>query len=221
MAIAAHLEDLADAGGKARHPRRTLRLETHGFVASSGTTSVLVHNVSATGLLLESSVALDAGERIEIDLPLAGALPAKVVWASGQLYGCQFDTPVSSATLSAAQLRSAVEPDLGIAPRIEALDDEPFGTRLQRLRKERRLTLADIASQLGVSKPTVWAWEQGKARPVDSRMDALAAALGVQRAELSPGEMGSSLRELIGRSREQIARAVGVGPDKVRIMIEL
>ena len=221
MAIAAHLENLADIAGKARHPRRTLRLETHGFAASTGATSVLIHNVSATGLLLESPVALETGERIEIDLPLAGVSPAKVVWASGQLYGCQFDTPASPATLSAAQLRSAVEPDLGIAPRMEALDDEPFGARLQRLRKERKLTLADIAAQLGVSKPTVWAWEQGKARPVDGRMDTLAATLGVQRAELIPGELGSSLREMIGRSRDQIAGAVGVSPDKVRIMIEL
>jgi DNA-binding transcriptional regulator YiaG len=221
MAIAAHLENLADIAGKARHPRRALRLETHGYAASSGATSVLVHNVSATGLLLESPVALDAGERIDIDLPHAGALPAKVVWTSGQLYGCQFDIPLSAATLSAAQLRSAVERDLGITPRVETLDDEPFGARLQRLRKERKLTLADIAARLGVSKPTVWAWEQGKARPIDSRMDTLAEALGVRRAELMPGELGSSLRELIGRSREQIASAVGVAPDKVRIMIDL
>jgi DNA-binding XRE family transcriptional regulator len=220
MAIAAHLEEQTDTG-KARQPRRTLRLETHGFAASAGATSVLVHNVSATGLLLESTVALDTGERIEIDLPLAGPSPGRVVWASGQLFGCQFDAPISTATLSAAQLRSAVEPELGIAPSMEALDDEPFGARLQRLRKARKLTLADIAGQLGVSKPTVWAWEQGKARPVDSRMETLAAALGVQRAELTPGELGSSLRELIGRSRDQIAGAVGVSPDKVRIMIEL
>lgn len=235
MPIAAHFEHTADATGQARDPRRTLRLDARGATGSGAEAQVFVHNISATGLLLESQVPLAMGERIAIDLPRAGATWAQVVWNSGALSGCQFDLPVSPATLSAAQLRAATTPGpaVGPAPSTDAPSsspststapppaDETLGARIHRLRTERGLTLSHIASQLGVSKPTVWAWEQGKARPVDSRVDALARTIGVTRAELMPTAIGPLADDLVARSREQIARALGTTPDKVRIMIEL
>jgi transcriptional regulator with XRE-family HTH domain len=221
MAIAAHFEESPQTAGKSRDPRRRLRLEARGATASGGPTDVLVHNVSATGLLLESAVTLAIGERIEIDLPHAGATGASVVWTSGRLCGCQFDAPVSAATLSAAQLRGTGGEDVAVAAPLESRSDESFGGRLQRLRKERGLTQGRVAAQIGVSKPTVWAWEHGKARPVDSRIAALAQALGVSQAELMPGRDATGLHDLLVRSREQIARVVGTSPDKIRIMIEL
>jgi transcriptional regulator with XRE-family HTH domain len=219
MPIAAHFEQAAGTAGQARDPRRTLRLDALG-ATDAGTASVLIHNISSTGLLLECQAPLAIAERIEIDLPRIGATWAQVVWNSGNLSGCQFDTPVSAAALSAAQLRSVTltEPEVPAAPPPE---QETFGARLHRLRAERGLTLSHIATHLGVSKPTVWAWEQGKARPVESRIDALAEAIGVTRADLMPGTIGPIAGDLITRSREQIARAVGTTPDKVRIMIEL
>ena len=102
-----------------------------------------------------------------------------------------------------------------------ASDEADRDARLARLRRTAGLTLAEIATRLGVSKPTVWAWEQGKSRPAESRIDALAEALGVTRADLLPGPGVGALQELLARSRNQIARTVGVGADKVRIMIEL
>ncbi len=221
MAIAAQLEESRKPGRKSREPRRTLRLEARGALASGDAADVLVHNVSATGLLLECKVALASGARIGIDLPHAGETPAEVVWTSGELVGCRFDTPISAAALSAVQLRSAVERRLDLAPRPEALSVESFGDRLKRLRKQRGLTLLQIANRLDVTKPTVWAWEHGRARPVHSRIEALADALGVSSVELLPGRDTPELHQLIADSRDRIAEAVGARPEKVRILIEL
>ncbi len=69
---------------------------------------VQIHNISGTGLLFESDIKLVACDRIEIELPHAGDITAVVIWASGRLFGCQFEGPVSSATLSAVELKSAV-----------------------------------------------------------------------------------------------------------------
>jgi transcriptional regulator with XRE-family HTH domain len=221
MVIAGHFEESPKSAGRPRDPRRRLRLEARGVTASGGKADVLVHNVSATGLLLESQVALAVGETIEIDLPHAGATPASVVWTSENLFGCQFAAPISAAALSAAQLRSPGGQLGALAVAGGSRPDESFGIRLRRLRKERALTLGQIAARLGVSKPTVWAWEHGKARPVDTRMEALAQALGVSEIELLPAGDTSGLQDLLVRSREEIARAVGTSPDKIRIMIEL
>jgi transcriptional regulator with XRE-family HTH domain len=221
MAIPARWEESAEFVGSPRQPRRTLRLETQGELASGHATNVLLHNVSTTGLLLESTISLASGETLAIDLPDIGATPAKVIWASGALYGCQFERPVSAAALSAAQLRSAVVEKVDLTPQTGGPREESFAVRLHRLRKERGYSLSRIATQLGVSKPTVWAWEQGTARPVESRIDALAETLGVERAELMVGRKPAGLRELLARSREQIAVLVGTTPDKIRIMIDL
>lgn len=220
MGIAAYFEDTKIAG-KPRDPRRILSLETKSARASGEAGSVSVHDISTGGLLLESKVTLATGENIDIELPHAGITTAKVVWNSGDLYGCQFDAPISTATLSAAQLRSAVHQAAEPDPAKPVIPDESFGVRLHRLRNDKGLTLSQIASQLGVSKPTVWAWEQGKAKPVDSRIEALAAALGVSPSDLVPGRDSPALRDMLTRAREQIASAFGISPDKVRIMIDL
>jgi transcriptional regulator with XRE-family HTH domain len=104
---------------------------------------------------------------------------------------------------------------------LTALDDD-FGHRLQRLRKQRGMTLAQVAERLGVSKPTVWAWEQGRSRPVGNRIDPLAEALGVSRSELYPdADDQSYLHDLLVRVRAEISAAAGVNPEKIRILIEL
>ena len=59
-------------------------------------------------MLFESDIKLAACDRIEIELPHGGDITAVVIWASGRLFGCQFEGPVSPATLSAVELKSAV-----------------------------------------------------------------------------------------------------------------
>jgi transcriptional regulator with XRE-family HTH domain len=205
----------ADPDDQRGAPRRTLYLGVSGRFAGGREGTATVHNISATGMLVESDAALGEGETIVVELPEAGERLAHVVWVDGPMHGCRFDEPLSPAALSAAQLRGAVHTPPG-----EPLPvTENFGARLHRLRTERGMSLADIADKLGVSKPTVWAWEHGKARPVERRLSALAEALGVTPAGLEPAASGPV--EAVEQGRRQIAEAYGVNPARVRIMIEL
>ena len=153
MAITAYLEDDRQPKGKRRSTRRNLRLETQGVSAAHGATEVLVHNISASGLLLESRLPLAPNEEIEIELPHAGTTAARVVWASGQLYGCEFDVALSAGALSAVELRSTVSRDISSPDKPASAPVEEFGFRLKQLRKAKGLTQAQMASQLGVNKP--------------------------------------------------------------------
>ncbi len=193
--------------------RRTLRLPVEGRFPAGGEGAVTVRDISATGMLIETAVDLHEGDQFLVDLPEVGEQTAQVVWANAPMFGCRLSAPLGSAALSAAQLRG----DAFKTPIPEAPED--FGVRLHRLRVERGLSLADIAARLGVSKPTVWAWEHGKSRPVEKRLSGLAQALGVTPAGLEPAVSGPP--EELERSRQRIAQAYGVEPMRVRIMIEL
>lgn len=225
MAIGAQFEDFDSDAVKPRAHRRRLLLKTAGALESGARASVLIHDLSETGLLMESATELEITETIDLELPEAGAVKARVVWASGPLYGCSFERPLTSFELGAAQLRGAADPiNLSAAPKpqgVAAIGGETFGERLNRLRKLRGMTQGDLAARLGVSKPTVWAWEQDRARPIEDRLVPIAEALGVDVAELRPSRTIAGLPELIARCREQIAEAVETTPEKVKIMIEL
>ena len=74
----------------------------------SPSTTATVHNLSETGLLIETEAALSVGDSIEVDLPRTGFKSAKVVWIDDRLFGCSFAEEISSATVSAAALRGSV-----------------------------------------------------------------------------------------------------------------
>jgi transcriptional regulator with XRE-family HTH domain len=215
MAVAAHF-DLTDSPGTNRAQRRRLLLETAGETATGELGAVRIHNVSATGMLLETDVVLAPDETLEVDLPEAGLQAATVKWSDGTYHGCRFAQPISAATLSAIELRST-------APAPLPTDDgaETFSARLRRLRKERGLTLAAIADELGVSKPTVWAWEQGRAKPTPGHMAALAQTLGFDQSDLAGNSDSAQLRAVIAQARQQIAEVMQIDITKVRIMLEL
>lgn len=235
MAIKAHLDQqpiaTLDEGGQRSTPRRALRLETSGVFAGAREANVTIHNISAAGLLLETAQALEEGEQLALDLPEAGAVVATVVWRSERLYGCAFAAPIGNAALAAAQLqgfapgtpaRPAGQPSASPAPpQSAAANGEALAARLGRLRREAGLTLADVAASLGVSKPTVWAWEKGKARPLPERLGAIAAALGVDAEVLAAAPVSREVEGVIAECRARIAEACGTRPDAVRIMIEL
>lgn len=226
MAIKAHLDTAATDGSprpaSRTAPRRALRLEASGLAPDGGEANVTIHNISAAGLLIETVLELAQGEQLALDLPEAGVVNAVIVWRSERLYGCAFAQALGPAALAAAQLQ-------GVAPVAAATPgpggmrtDEPLGTRINRLRREAGLTLADVAAVLGVSKPTVWAWEKGKARPLPERLSTIAAALGV-----TPGALAETPRPtgafgtVVEDCRIRIGEACGTAAKSVRIMIEL
>lgn len=109
MPIYGHFLPSAPGADKRIDARRKLSLLASGLRHDGTDIEVQIHNISGTGLLLESDIKLAAGDRIEIELPHAGDITAKVIWASGRLFGCQFEGPVSPATLSAVELKSAID----------------------------------------------------------------------------------------------------------------
>lgn len=224
MALKAHLDTRSQSTEDNRgRERRSLLLATSGALPSGKDANVTVHNVSQTGMLLETSLPLEDGARLAVELPEVGAVGAVVVWGSGMLFGCRFEEEISPGTLSAVQLRaSAPLPSSVGQPAVgRKLSSEVFGKRIEQLRKGRGMTLAEVAQALGVSKPTVWAWEKGKARPVAERLPALAQVLGIEEAELVTFSEPPGIAELLETSRERIAESYGTTPDRVRIMIEL
>jgi transcriptional regulator with XRE-family HTH domain len=220
MAIPGLLDPIGRDDSNRDSPRRVIRLATEGLLADGVETLVRLHNISAGGLMLESDVALAKGEQIVIDLPLAGPTVAQVVWRSASLHGCRFERALSPAVLSAAELKSAIAPIEETAPQPGSVQGS-LGKRLAALRQERGLTLAQVAEQLGVSKPTVWAWEHDRSQPVAGRIGALADALGVAEAELITGRDVSHAEAAIAEARQAVAEAYGCPPHQVRIMIDL
>ena len=223
MAIKAHLGTPAATDTQRASPRRALRLEASGLAPDGAEANVVIHNISAAGLLLETALELASGEELALDLPEAGIVSAVIVWRSERLYGCAFEQALGPAALAAAQLQGlAPGTPPGQTQRSPVTAGEPFGHRINRLRREAGLTLADIAAALGVSKPTVWAWEKGKARPLPERIDAIADALGVDREALAdPHGTDPEIGALVAECRQRIADAFGTAVSNVRIMIEL
>ena len=108
MSLLAQLEPRDSTGNRRSAARRTLRLQASGATASQTDAEVIIHDLSLTGLLIETSADLAAGERIDVDVPEAGLTEAKVVWSSGRFFGCKFKRPIPPAALSSAILRSPV-----------------------------------------------------------------------------------------------------------------
>jgi transcriptional regulator with XRE-family HTH domain len=231
MAVFGHFLAAAPGTDQRQGARRKLSLLAKGVQHDGTGIEVQIHNISGTGLLFESDIKLAACDRIEIELPHAGDITAVVIWASGRLFGCQFEGPVSPATLSAVELKSAVAPTPEPTPAIDPppsvedvhaapVIDEAFGDRLQRLRTSAGLSLGEVAKRMGVSAPSVSGWEKGRARPTRGRIVKLAAILGLPPADLIDDAAPEEFQELVDRSREQIAHAAGVSPDRVRITID-
>jgi hypothetical protein len=117
----AHFEEPARIGDERRgSERRALRLDIDGDAPRHGAAQVTIHDLSLTGVLMETSTPLSAGETFEVDLPQAGKVEASVVWTSGEFYGCEFRDPISTAALSAALLRSPPRETAPISPSLAA-----------------------------------------------------------------------------------------------------
>lgn len=82
--------------------RHALLLEAEGRGNDTASGAVLVHDISDTGLLVETTYALAIGEVIEVNHPCTGVLmEAEIMWAAGQIYGCKFTRERTQAAISA------------------------------------------------------------------------------------------------------------------------
>ena len=139
MAFKAHLEGDRKTEGRAdarRHERRALFLEASGVLPGGLEENVVIHNISAAGLLMETDSPLTVDEGLILDLPEAGSVRAAVVWQSGTLFGCAFEQELDHKTLAAIELRSDAPAASDLVPTLQA-PVEPFGVKLNRLRRER------------------------------------------------------------------------------------
>ena len=113
MPIHAMIEQEKDAADGARGAARMhMRLETSGSLDGDEGATVIIHNLSATGMLIETTSDLEIGQRIAVSLPETPDCTATIVWRSEALAGCRFDRPISRAALSAAQLRNPLPQDV-------------------------------------------------------------------------------------------------------------
>jgi hypothetical protein len=106
MAALAHLESDLPTVSRRRNRRQEMRLAIGGVKRDGNAIEVTVHDLSVTGLLIESDAALILGDIIYLDVPEAGRIPTEVMWQSGRFCGCQFRREVTNASISAALLKS-------------------------------------------------------------------------------------------------------------------
>jgi hypothetical protein len=126
-----------NTGERRYAPRRTLSL---GTFASTDPASwrVVIHDLSETGLRIQTGMLLDIGDEIEVELPEAEIAMARVVWTEDTTYGCEFLTPITKGAVSASLLLS---PGKSIMPDPPVTDAEI----LERLEERRQHQTSDTA----------------------------------------------------------------------------
>ena len=87
--------------------RRKLFLGIDARASGATGTSATVHDISETGLLIESDLNLNLRDVVEVELPQANIRSAEVVWLSGTLAGCRFVERMTAGAVSAALLRGS------------------------------------------------------------------------------------------------------------------
>jgi len=101
----------AQAGNEAdrrRQGRRTLRLGVPTYLDRLASRAI-IHNLSETGLMVQTNAELTIGDYFEVELPEVGQVGARVVWSLEDRYGCAFEQPVPKAAVSASLLRSPAQ----------------------------------------------------------------------------------------------------------------
>ena len=102
MTISARLQH-APADDRRSLPRRRLLL---GSTLEATGEAVSIHDLSSTGMLIETAADLAPFDALAVNLPEIGIVPAIIVWNSGRFFGCEFNEYLSQGTISAALLRS-------------------------------------------------------------------------------------------------------------------
>lgn len=105
MGFAARIEPQQEAGNRRRAKRHSLSL---GSALGISQESVIIHDLSTEGLLIETAAGLNPGDLLEIDLPEVGSASAQVLWGCGRYFGCEFENGIPVRAISAALLRNPI-----------------------------------------------------------------------------------------------------------------
>jgi hypothetical protein len=104
MTISQHLgqnfmryEDAAQEDRSA--PRVKLHIPAQMRPSGSPSFSVVVKDLSLSGVACEALTGMSAGTRVWLTLPGLSALQAKIVWNDGTMVGCEFDTLLNLAVM--------------------------------------------------------------------------------------------------------------------------
>jgi hypothetical protein len=84
-----------------RTPRYRLLLAATAGVPVERHVNVLIHDISADGIRIESRTPIAIGSEIAIELPSVGEVLAEVVRADGPIVGAAFRNPLDRAKLKA------------------------------------------------------------------------------------------------------------------------
>lgn len=108
MATAARIRiDTPEVDGSESRAAGRRALALNGRVLAGGQVlEAVIHNLSSTGMLIETSTDLAGETGLDIEIPEAGTVRAEIAWQSETFFGCQFVQPLSRAAVSAALLRS-------------------------------------------------------------------------------------------------------------------
>lgn len=129
--LRAHIANPAETTDRRRTERRTLRLDVTAQ-SSSSESAIIIHDLSRTGLLIETDADFAIGETFLLVLPDLGATPARVVRSDGIRFGCEFLSPVPASAISAALLKTPYDHAIDDIAEEIALDDaDDFGVRRQ------------------------------------------------------------------------------------------
>lgn len=114
--LLAHIAEPAETADRRRMQRRILRLDVAARTATVES-AVVIHDLSRTGLLIETDADFEIGETFVLILPEIDAAPARIVRVNGKRYGCEFLSPVPASAVSAALLKTPCDTDDGTMPR--------------------------------------------------------------------------------------------------------
>lgn len=203
----------AEMRGARRH---RLSLEAQVYETGAGARAATIANISETGCLVELQ---DAGvARTEVSIEIIGLdippVDARVTWHGDAAFGCVFDEPLGAATVSAARLR-------GDPPSERTSQRTDWAERLVAARKRLAISASAMARELGISRPTLWAWETGRSAPSVENAGRVEDWLSQAEPPLPAGNKAGELGSRVDALRAQVADVLGVEPGDIDISLRL
>jgi hypothetical protein len=102
----AKLKPISDEERSAHRFR--LLLQASAGITETGLVDVSIHDLSATGFLLECDESIQVGTEVSLEIPSVGSALGDVVWTSGRFSGGEFRTPLPSSAIASARSTSRV-----------------------------------------------------------------------------------------------------------------